>query len=244
MPALQFDAIVVGGGPAGATAAHELACDGYQVLLIDRPGRIKPCGGAIPPRLLADFDIPPSLLAGRVGGAKIIAPSGAEVDMAIDGSYVGMVDRDEFDPWLRQRAASSGAVLAEGRFESLSRLADGRVEIVYTQDGERQTAQARLVIGADGANSQVRRQALGPDKRPPYVFAYHEIIRTPSALEGFDDSSCQVFYQGRVSPDFYGWVFPHGETTSVGVGTAVKGHDLKQATSLLREVSEIGRAHV
>lgn len=237
MPALQFDAIVVGGGPAGATAAHELACDGYQVLLIDRPGRIKPCGGAIPPRLLADFDIPPSLLAGRVGGAKIIAPSGAEVDMAIDGSYVGMVDRDEFDPWLRQRAASSGAVLAEGRFESLSRLADGRVEIVYTQDGERQTAQARLVIGADGANSQVRRQALGPDKRPPYVFAYHEIIRTPSALEGFDDSSCQVFYQGRVSPDFYGWVFPHGETTSVGVGTAVKGHDLKQATSLLREVS-------
>ncbi|MFN4273110.1 MAG: geranylgeranyl diphosphate reductase [Aliihoeflea sp.] len=237
MPALQFDAIVVGGGPAGATAAHELACDGYQVLLIDRPGRIKPCGGAIPPRLLADFDIPPSLLAGRVGGAKIIAPSGAEVDMAIDGSYVGMVDRDEFDPWLRQRAASSGAVLAEGRFESLSRLADGRVEIVYTQDGERQTAHARLVIGADGANSQVRRQALGPDKRPPYVFAYHEIIRTPSALEGFDDSSCQVFYQGRVSPDFYGWVFPHGETTSVGVGTAVKGHDLKQATSLLREVS-------
>mgnify|MGYP002621595173 CR=1 FL=1 len=237
MPALQFDAIVVGGGPAGATAAHELACDGYQVLLIDRPGRIKPCGGAIPPRLLADFDIPPSLLAGRVGGAKIIAPSGAEVDMAIDGSYVGMVDRDEFDPWLRQRAASSGAVLAEGRFESLNRLADGRVEIVYTQDGERQTAQARLVIGADGANSQVRRQALGPDKRPPYVFAYHEIIRTPSALEGFDDSSCQVFYQGRVSPDFYGWVFPHGETTSVGVGTAVKGHDLKQATSLLREVS-------
>jgi geranylgeranyl reductase len=237
MPALQFDAIVVGGGPAGATAAHELACDGYQVLLIDRPGRIKPCGGAIPPRLLADFDIPPSLLAGRVGGAKIIAPSGAEVDMAIDGSYVGMVDRDEFDPWLRQRAASSGAVLAEGRFESLSRLADGRVEIAYTQDGERQTAQARLVIGADGANSQVRRQALGPDKRPPYVFAYHEIIRTPSALEGFDDSNCQVFYQGRVSPDFYGWVFPHGETTSVGVGTAVKGHDLKQATSLLREVS-------
>lgn len=237
MPALQFDAIVVGGGPAGATAAHELACDGYQVLLIDRPGRIKPCGGAIPPRLLADFDIPPSLLAGRVGGAKIIAPSGAEVDMAIDGSYVGMVDRDEFDPWLRQRAASSGAVLAEGRFESLSRLADGRVEVVYTQDGERQTAQARLVIGADGANSQVRRQALGPDKRPPYVFAYHEIIRTPSALEGFDDSSCQVFYQGRVSPDFYGWVFPHGETTSVGVGTAIKGHDLKQATSLLREMS-------
>ena len=237
MTSREFDAIVVGGGPAGATAAHELARDGHSVLLIDRPGRIKPCGGAIPPRLLADFDIPASLLAGRVGGARIISPAGAEVEMAIDGSYVGMVDRDEFDPWLRQRAASGGAELAEGRFENMNRLPDGRVEIAYSVAGKRHIALTRLVIGADGANSQVRRQAFGPDTRPPYVFAYHEIIRTPSALEGFDDGSCQVFYQGRVSPDFYGWVFPHGETTSVGVGSAVKGHDLKAATGLLREVS-------
>ncbi|NBS48296.1 MAG: FAD-dependent oxidoreductase, partial [Betaproteobacteria bacterium] len=39
-----FDAVVVGGGPAGATAAHELAKRGHSVLLLDRAGRIKPCG--------------------------------------------------------------------------------------------------------------------------------------------------------------------------------------------------------
>ncbi len=44
-----FDAVVVGGGPAGATAAHELAKAGRSVLLLDKAGRIKPCGGAIPP---------------------------------------------------------------------------------------------------------------------------------------------------------------------------------------------------
>lgn len=237
MERTQHDVIIIGGGPAGATAAHELASAGHSVLLIDRPGRIKPCGGAIPPRLLADFDIPPSILTGRVGGARIISPAGREVDMAIDGSFVGMVDRDHFDPWLRQRAADAGATLVEGRFDTLSRLDNGRVEAAYTVAGERQVAEAALIIGADGANSQVRRQAFGPDKRPPYVFAYHEIVRTPCALEGFDAASCQVFYQGRISPDFYGWVFPHGETTSVGVGSAVKGHDLKEATRLLREAS-------
>lgn len=237
MQSTRHDAIVVGGGPAGATAAHVLANAGHSVLLIDRPGRIKPCGGAIPPRLLADFDIPVELLAGRVGGARIISPSGVEVDMAIEGSYVGMVDRDRFDPWLRQRAAASGVVVAEGRFEALRRLSDGQVEIVYSQAGQRKTAVTRLVVGADGANSQVRRQAMGPDRRPPYVFAYHEIVRTPSALTGFDGSNCEVYYQGRISPDFYGWVFPHGDTTSVGVGSAVKGHDLKRATGLLREAS-------
>ena len=44
-----FDAVVVGGGPAGATAAADLARRGRSVLLLDRAGRIKPCGGAIPP---------------------------------------------------------------------------------------------------------------------------------------------------------------------------------------------------
>ena len=53
-----FDAVVIGGGPAGATAANDLARRGHSVLLLDREGRTKPCGGAIPPRLIKDFAIP------------------------------------------------------------------------------------------------------------------------------------------------------------------------------------------
>ena len=44
-----YDAVIVGGGPAGATAANDLARAGFKVALLDRAGRIKPCGGAIPP---------------------------------------------------------------------------------------------------------------------------------------------------------------------------------------------------
>jgi len=85
-----FDVVVVGGGPSGATAAHDLANLGRSVLLLDRAGRIKPCGGAIPPRLIRDFDIPDHLLVARVHSARMVSPSDKQVDMPIDGGFVGM----------------------------------------------------------------------------------------------------------------------------------------------------------
>ena len=233
----DFEAIVVGGGPAGATAAADLAASGRRVLLVDRADRIKPCGGAIPPRLLADFDVPDSLLTARISAADIVAPSGRRVDMRVQGGFVGMVDRDRFDPWLRQRAEDAGAELAIGRVVDVVRDPAGGVVVRMRLTGRERTVtlRTRLLIGADGANSLVRRETFGPDKRPPYVFAYHEIVRSPApGAVAFDPAVCQVHYDSRVSPDFYGWVFPHGEATSIGVGSAVKGFDLKAATRALR----------
>ena len=100
-----YDAVVIGGGPSGATAAHQLARQGRSVLLLDRAGRIKPCGGAIPPRLIRDFQIPDHLLVARIRCARMVAPSDARVDIPIEGGFVGMVDREHFDEWLRVRAA-------------------------------------------------------------------------------------------------------------------------------------------
>ena len=241
-----FDAVVVGGGPAGATAAADLAQRGREVLLLDRAGRIKPCGGAIPPKLIEDFDIPEDLLVARVTGARMVSPAARRVDMPIEGGFVGMVDREIFDEWLRQRAVAVGAELRRGTFERLTRADDGPAVVHYRPSSGRLAAapervRARAVIGADGARSAVARQALSGSRGASHVFAYHEIVRSPADGQGgFDGSRCDVYYQGALSPDFYGWVFPHGETASVGVGTAQRGFSLRRSVAALREAAGLG----
>lgn len=240
-----FDVAIVGGGPAGATAAHDLARRGYHVMLLDRGGRIKPCGGAIPPRAIKDFDIPDHLLVAKARSARMIAPSGKTVDIPIEDGFVGLVDREHFDEWLRERAASAGAVRRNGKFERVGHDEDGCATITFI-DGStdeaaesgialRRTIRARAVIGADGARSAVAQQAVPGAEKTKYVFAYHEIVRAPDIKPAdYDGTRCDVFYQGHLSPDFYGWVFPHGDTLSIGTGSADKGFSLRHATSALR----------
>jgi geranylgeranyl diphosphate/geranylgeranyl-bacteriochlorophyllide a reductase len=240
-----FDAVVVGGGPSGATAAHDLAKLGRKVLLLDRAGRIKPCGGAIPPRLIRDFRIPDHLLVARVNAARMVSPSDRQVDMPIDGGFVGMVDRDVFDEWLRVRAAQAGAIRRTGLFKRFERNAEGLTVVHYDEraaDGSvsAKSVRTRALIGADGALSAVARQCLPGADRLPYVFAYHEIVRSPPLDSSFDGTRCDVYYRGTVSPDFYGWVFPHGDTVSVGTGSACKGFSLRDSVSVLRTAAGLG----
>jgi geranylgeranyl reductase len=165
--------------------------------------------------------------------------------------YVGMVDRDVFDEWLRERARTAGAVRRAGTFETLSRDRDGVALITYRpRDGSgegKESVRALSVIGADGAVSAVARQAVPGADRVPYVFAYHEIVRTGEIAGSakptvYDGRRCDIYYQGAFSPDFYAWVFPHGATASIGTGSARKGFSLRTAVGALRESTGLSGA--
>ena len=234
----MYDVVVVGGGPSGATAALDLVNSGHKVALLDREGRIKPCGGAIPPALIRDFHIGEEQLLAKVNPARMISPTGRSVDIPIENGFVGMVDRKDFDPFLRSRAAEAGAEYFTGTFVRIERP-NGTPVVIYRDKAtqEERELPARLVIGADGAKSRVGLAEVKDADKVPLVFAYHEIIKAPPKTDYYDPARCDVIYDGAISPDFYGWVFPHGDSASVGMGTEISSVNLKDATAALREAS-------
>ncbi|MCX7301628.1 MAG: geranylgeranyl diphosphate reductase [Rhodobacterales bacterium] len=236
---MNYDVVVVGGGPCGSTAAEDLVRSGLKVALLDRAGRIKPCGGAIPPRLIRDFHIPDEQLVAKITTARMISPTGRKVDIPIENGFVGMVDRDQFDEYLRNRAQEAGAERFTGTYLRIERDKDGS-HVIYRDKatGEERQLVTKMIIGADGARSNVARDAIPGAAKIPYVIAYHEIVEAPERQEAanadYDPLRCDVVYDGAISPDFYGWIFPHGKQASIGMGTMVDGVDLKDATARLR----------
>jgi geranylgeranyl reductase len=180
----------------------------------------------------------------------MVSPKDERVDIPIDKGFVGMVNREDFDEWLRVRAASAGADRRTGSFERISRDDDGVSVVHYLgrveSDKSARTpcsVRARTIIGADGAKSEVARQCVPGAEDTKCVFAYHEIVRAPEhPPEGYDGSRCDVIYRGTVSPDFYGWVFPHGDTLSIGTGSADRGFSLRGSVTALRAAAGLADA--
>jgi geranylgeranyl reductase len=219
--------IVCGGGPGGSTAAATLARAGVETVLIEKSfSRIKPCGGAIPPVLVRDFDIPEHLIQRRVSSVAVYAPSGRAVTMDIHQGYVGMVCREAFDAFLRQRAGQLGALVVEGRVEGVDATERGATVTFTTPQGNRQTLVADAIIGADGANSFVAR-TFDLHQGGLVAAAVQERFALNTETARRLNDRCAIYYDGRYSPDFYGWVFPKADHVAVGTGTAIRSANLK-----------------
>ncbi|WNC60659.1 geranylgeranyl reductase [Thermosynechococcus sp. QS41] len=215
---------VVGGGPAGSSAAETLAKAGIQTYLFERKlDNAKPCGGAIPLCMVSEFDLPPEIIDRRVRKMKMISPSNIEVNIGHtlkDHEYIGMCRREVLDSFMRNRAADLGANLINGTVFKLEQPAtsDQPYTLHYVQeDGTAQTLEVDVVIGADGANSRIAKEIDAGDYN--YAIAYQERIRLPEDKMAYYNELAEMYVGDDVSPDFYAWVFPKYDHVAVGTGT-------------------------
>ncbi len=214
--------LVVGGGPGGATAAKILAENGLEAIVIERSfSKPKPCGGAIPPLVVSEFGVPAEIIDCRMRYTSVYSPTNRETEIEVVGStptdhdYIGMVRREVFDNYLRQQAARAGAEVIEAKVNSIQ-VTDSGVRATYTERGKEKQIEADLVIGSDGAYSQVAK-AVGAPRVPQAVAMQYRIALPESQMSEWRERA-ELYLGQEVSPDFYGWIFPKHDHVSVGVG--------------------------
>lgn len=219
---------VVGGGPAGSSAAEVLAKAGIETYLFERKlDNAKPCGGAIPLCMVSEFDLPPEIIDRQVRQMKMISPSNVEVDIKIEKSheYIGMCRREILDGFLRNRAEKFGANLINGTVHKLEIPSNDTDPYTLhyadhsngTAEGIQKTLKVDAVIGADGANSRVAKAIDAGDYN--YAIAFQERIRLPEDKMAYYQDLAEMYVGNDVSPDFYAWVFPKYDHVAVGTGT-------------------------
>ena len=213
----RFEVVVVGSGPAGATAARFAARGGARTLLVDqRPelGYPVQCGEFVPtPTELADlfpcpdiiaeaFVVPPETILQPVEKMVCVSPRGDRFRFPLAG-YV--VSRRAYDKRLALDAEGEGAELRFPR--GVTRVRDGTVEFA---GGER--VETKVVVGADGPLSTVGRSVGFEPKR--------EMFRMITAtVPGEGSSEIELFF-GRLAPGGYAWRFPRAHDANVGLGVS------------------------
>ncbi|MBC8524007.1 MAG: FAD-dependent monooxygenase, partial [Chlorobium phaeobacteroides] len=201
---MRFDVAVVGGGPSGAVAAAELAKAGISTALIERNlENVKPCGGAIPLGLIEEFGIPEALVEKKLSRMSVRSPAGRMIFMEMPNGYVGMVRRERFDSYLRDRAKRHGSEVIEARMKEISRSGD---TYTITLSKEHPPVEASYIIGADGANSRTV-EVLGFSQNQLLVIAMQQRVHYSDSLKPYE-ALVEIWFDGDVSPDFYGWTFP------------------------------------
>lgn len=214
-----YDALVVGLGPAGSTAAYSLAKAGLKVLALDKARfpRYKSCGGCISTKIerILDFDISPAIDE-SVRGATFTYKSGREMDIISDRLVGHNVMRDKFDHFLVEKAKEAGAEIKEGFRVASIKEEDGAVT-AGSPDGATYTA--RFLVGADGSSGFTGREYFGLNPKECAVSITAEVPYDRSKK----DYSGKLFIDFGSVPYGYGWIFPKKEFLSVGVaGDTVK----------------------
>ncbi|RMF90939.1 MAG: NAD(P)/FAD-dependent oxidoreductase [Methanobacteriota archaeon] len=239
---MRCDVLIVGGGPAGSSAAHACAAAGLDTVLVERKSEIGvpvSCSGAIGSYLipLLPFKVPKELLTWKIESLDFYADH-----LAIrrsGGPWTSYaIDRTAFDLWLSRRAVDAGARLLLNT--GLVDLDIGRdhmaTKAVVDREGQREEIEFKVLIGADGTDSTVL-ERLG--ERDSSARVGRAVVYEYSGVNLTAPHSDQLYF-GDFSPGGYAHVFPLSEDrANVGVGTIVESADINECFRMFLEIPAV-----
>jgi flavin-dependent dehydrogenase len=224
--AIRFDAIIVGGGPAGSSCARVLVRAGMRVVVIDRRRfpRVKPCGGWISSAVWDVLELSRREYPGGVWPWRRchVRYRGRSYRIGARGYFIRRVELDDF---LLRR---SGARLIQGNAVSRIERCDG----AWIVDG---THSAPWLVGAGGTNCPVARTLFPPKSGQPVAAQEREFAADPAEIAAARlgaDGEPELLLHDDLGG--YSWNVPKGAWLNVGSGTASAKH-VRSAWSAARD---------
>jgi len=241
------DVVVVGAGPAGATAATVLARAGRSVVVIDRAvfPRDKCCGDGLTTLALRELEVlglQPKMVPNwkTVDAAWLRSPSGREVCLPLpaDGIFAATTPRRELDAALVDIAEDAGAEVLQGHSLDGIRSGPSSVEVDVAGHG---TIEARYVIAADGMWSPTRK-ALGVGE-PGYLGEWHAFRQYARNVTGPAAERLIVWFEPDLLPG-YMWSFPLPDGRA-NVGFGVQRNGVRRVRDMKSEWEDLlQRPHI
>lgn len=212
---MRFDVVICGAGPAGATVAKDLAQAGLKVLLCekDKLPRYKPCGGGLTKKAWGELPLGwESLVEDAAHRVIFYHREKQPLEVTFEVPVVKLIMRDRLDFFLVEKASAAGAEVRDG-FKVERVVEEGGKVKVYAG---RESFEARVIIGADGARSLIARQLPFRPSRALGVALECELPVPEEVVDRYRHSL--VLSYGNINGG-YAWVFPKAGHLSVGIGS-------------------------
>lgn len=209
--------LVVGGGPAGSTAARFLAKKFDVTLIQDKKDFDKPCGGGVKTKIFNQFNLDTNLIKHKLSHVYMVYKN-KKIKIPLKGENLSIVLRKEFDKHLRELAQKEGVKLYYGKLKDIQNNT-----AIIKIDNLIFKFKFDILIAADGVNSTTRKilnLPLVPSTITHYATVNNKI------------DTCYFYFDKKVAGNFYAWTFPHNNQTHIGTVTKEEFQNLVKTLNL------------
>jgi flavin-dependent dehydrogenase len=233
-----YDVVIIGAGLAGLQCAKLLARRGAKILLVDRKTDLSKgvhTTGIFVRRTLEDFDFPPATLGKPIRNVTLYSPKLKEIKLESekDEFRVGKMNLI-YDEFLHD-AVADGVNFARATSYKGAEMSDGFTLVNLEKRGEAYQVKAKVLIGADGANSRVARD-LKLDENKEWIVGYEEVFHSSNS----DEPRLHCFLDAKLAPGYLAWIADDTEEIHIGVGGYAANFNPREALKLFKEKVNFG----